>query len=74
MSTFVGRKPLSKHHRKPKTKGGNSKPRNISHVPEWQHIAFHQLFGNKQPHEIAEILTRTWIDPDYIIIARRRNA
>ena len=68
------------HHRRPKSRQGSSKPANLSVVPIYKHVAFHQLFGNMQPSEIAAELSiilaslnTTWIDPDYILIAVRRQ-
>ena len=61
------------HHRKAKSRGGNSKPRNLSRVPKNLHVAYHQLFSNMQPDEIAALLTRIWVDPDFILVAVRRE-
>ena len=61
------------HHRKSKSRGGNSKPRNLSRVPKNLHVAYHQLFSNMQPDEIAALLNETWIDMDYMLVAVRRK-
>jgi len=61
------------HHRKARSRGGNSKTRNLSRVPKNLHVAYHQLFSNMQPDEIAALLTRIWIDPDFILVAVRRE-
>ncbi len=62
----------NRHHRKPKSKGGGNNKRNIVQVPMDKHIAYHVLFGTMTPEEVGAELTRTWIDPDYEIIVRRR--
>lgn len=69
---------VTKHHRKPRSHGGTNDNRNLSMVTQKRHEAFHYLFmtpDNKcmTPDEIAKTLTDTWIDPDYIIIAVRRD-
>lgn len=60
--------PLTKHHRKCKSKGGLGTPNNISYVPDKLHIAYHKVFGNCTPHQIANILNEHWIDPAFKII------
>jgi len=76
------RKPVTfdRHHRKARSNKGNSSPRNISRVPRYMHVAFHQMFGVMQPDDIASQLTKilaslndTYIDPDWMIIAVRRE-
>lgn len=63
----------SKHHRKPKSRSGNGNHRNISVVPVGKHRAWHVLFSNKTPHEIAKIISEIWIDPDYEFICVRKH-
>ena len=70
------RKPRVKdrHHRKPRSLGGTNDARNISIVDQTKHRAYHTLFQNMTPHEIARLLTEVWVDPDYTIIAvKKRN-
>ena len=69
-----------RHHRKSRSKKGKSNPRNISIVPRYMHVAFHQMFGTMEPDEIAKQLTKildslsdTWINPDYMLVAVRRE-
>lgn len=69
----MGKRMVNRHHRKPKSHGGNGKPRNISLVPEHLHRAYHMLFSNKTPHEIAQELSTRWIDPDYVLVAQKRR-
>ena len=64
---------MERHHRKPRSRGGNGKWRNISKVDSRYHRAYHLLFCNMQPEEIAAVLNDVWIDPDYKLIAIRRQ-
>ena len=67
------RRTKDRHHRKCKSLGGNGKPRNISRVSIVRHRAYHALFNNMNPHEVARELSNVWIDPDFILIAMRRE-
>lgn len=60
---------LTKHHRRPKSKGGKDLDHNISYIPEKLHNAYHYLFCNYNPDKVAEILTEHYIDPDYAMVA-----
>lgn len=62
----------SRHHRKCKSNGGTDDVRNISTVSRLHHKAFHILFANFDPHQIATILNNLWIDPDYELVVRRK--
>lgn len=64
---------LTRHHRKSKSRGGNSKPENISVVPDHRHKAWHVLFADKHPEHIAEIINAIWLDPAYKFICVRRQ-
>lgn len=60
----------NKHHRKAKSLGGSASERNISIVPIRLHEAYNSLFGgNATPQQVASILNKVWIDPDYVIVA-----
>lgn len=61
------------HHRLPTSKGGTNDPSNISRVKITEHRAYHQLFRNLLPQEVAAILTKTWIDPAYYLVAIPRQ-
>lgn len=63
----------TKHHRCPESLNGKSEQRNISIVPANKHRAWHLLFKNHPPNIIAEIINKTWIDPDYEIIVVLRK-
>lgn len=65
-------KTITKHHRKPKSLGGEDRDFNISMVNDKKHQSWHNLFDNKEPHEIAKIINNIWLDPDFEFIVRRR--
>ena len=62
-----------RHHKLARSRGGGNNAANISIVPIEHHRAYHRLFGRGVPHEIAHILTETWVDPNWEIIARKRE-
>lgn len=64
---------IDKHHRLPRSKGGSNSNSNISLVRKDLHVAYHKLFGNATPDEVAEILNKVWIDPAYKLVAVRRT-
>lgn len=59
---------LTRHHRRPRSKGGKNTDENISMVPEKLHQAWHLLFQNDSPAKVAEIINEHWGDPDYAYI------
>lgn len=61
-------KGMDKHHRLPKSKGGDSSASNMSIVFVEEHRAWHRLFGNKSPQEIARIISERWIESKYYMI------
>ena len=63
------------HHRKCKTNGGSGRisSGNMIEVDVLKHRAFHLLFGTKTTEQIAAILNKTWIDPAYELVVRKRN-
>jgi len=65
--------PKDTHHRKPRSRNGTNDPSNLSYVPKHYHRAWHQIFQNFNPYQIAEIINQVWIDPAYILVVRRRN-
>lgn len=60
---------MTRHHRKPRSKGGKDYDSNISIVPSNKHEAWHLLFSNKDPIEIAQIINQVWLDKDYHMVA-----
>ena len=63
------------HHRRPQALGGQSNPENISIVPIKKHRAWHILFRNHPPEVIAEIINKTWLDPEFelVVIPRKKK-
>jgi hypothetical protein len=64
---------LTRHHRKPRSRGGVSSKKNISYVPENLHTAWHTLFSNHTPETIASIINEKWIDPNFVFICLPRK-
>ena len=64
---------FTKHHRRPRSRGGKNSPRNISHIPKKFHEAWHLLFQNWEPEQIAKNITEWYLDPDYVMLAVRRE-
>jgi hypothetical protein len=67
------RKTTDKHHRKPRSLGGTNDPLNISVVPREKHEAWHLLFSNGTPDQIADIINQFWLDPDWFLVAVPRR-
>lgn len=63
------RQAKDRHHRKPTSMGGQNTEKNISIVPVHMHRAYHMLFSNLPPKEVAKVLTSVWIDPAYYLVA-----
>jgi len=59
---------LTRHHRRTRSKRGIDYDSNISIVPSNKHEAWHLLFSNKEPHEIAKIINEVWLDKDYHMV------
>ena len=64
---------LSKHHRRPRSLGGDNSRENLVTVLDCQHRAWHKLFDNYDPHTIARIINTTWLDPRYELVVRERR-
>jgi hypothetical protein len=64
---------VTRHHKRPKSRHGGNEPENIVIVPESKHRAFHHLFWNSTPEEIARIPNETWIDPSYVLVVVPRQ-
>ena len=65
----------SKHHRKPRSLGGQTTPENISNVDEVQHRAWHTLFLNWTPYKICKRINQKWLDPEYkFVVVRTEEA
>lgn len=48
---------MTKHHLKPRCRGGDSSPRNVVLVPRDKHEAFHRIFHAPRPEQLAKKLT-----------------
>jgi hypothetical protein len=68
-----------RHHRHPKSRKKSyqgehiNEDRNITLVRPEYHRAYHLLFGNLLPNEMAELLNEVWISPDYYLVAFPRK-
>jgi hypothetical protein len=45
----------------------------MSHVSVSKHRAWHNLFRNFTAQEIAEKINDIWLDPDFILVVKRRE-
>ena len=63
---------MPRHHRKPKAMDGSDHPNNISTVSKVKHRAYHSLFKHGNPHHVADVLNKVWIDPEYKLTVIRR--
>lgn len=61
------------HHRRPRSRGGGNNPENLSGVPVNYHQAWHKLFANLSPQEIAAIINDCWLDPDFYFVTIPRK-
>ncbi len=60
------------HHRKPRSRGGSEEDSNISIVDERQHKAWHLLFRNMTPSQIADKINGHYLDPEFKFTVVRR--
>lgn len=65
-------KKLTKHHRRNRHNGGDSRPENISYVPNKKHEAFHTVFGSMNSEEICSLLNKVWGDYRYHFSCERK--
>lgn len=61
-----------RHHRKCRSHGKSEHPENVVLVRKDEHRAFHLLFADMRPHEVAARLSALWIDPEWVLVAQRR--
>lgn len=64
---------LTRHHRRPVSLKGSDSFRNISWVSKTRHAAWHTLFGNMTPQDIARTVNSVYLDPDYEFIVRKKR-
>lgn len=69
----MGKHSITRHHRRPRSLGGDSSHRNISMVQEQHHRAWHLLFKDYTPEKIVHLLNVVWMDPDIKIVIRKRR-
>ena len=63
----------SLHHRKPVSLGGTNDERNLSELSTSRHRAWHTCFQNWTPERIAQEISRRYIDPDYKMVAVKKE-
>jgi hypothetical protein len=66
-------KERSHHHRRPVSLGGTSAEKNISNVSVTKHRAWHILFGNRCPQDIATYINAVWLDTRYKFVCVERE-
>ena len=71
--SYMARKRKTRHHRKPRSAGGSDDRENISWVTEKEHAAYNPLFRDVPPNKVAAILNKRWIDPEWVLIARKKR-
>ena len=60
------------HHRKPRSLGGKTEPRNISELIQSHHEAWHTLFQNWTPEQIAFAINTYYLDPDFRFVCVKK--
>lgn len=63
----------SRHHRKARVAGGTNDKTNISIVTKKAHNAYHLLFQEGNPHQVANIINKTWLDPAFELVVQRKR-
>ena len=71
--TKHGSRIMDRHHRLPRSRSGGNNPANLAIVEQKLHRAWHLLVGNMTAPEVAKMLTDTWIDADYYMVAVPRK-
>ena len=61
------------HHRLPKSRNGGNDTNNLVQVNVTKHRAWHTLFQNYSPEQIAEIINATWIPTNCKMVVRRTH-
>ena len=64
---------LTQHHRRTRSAGGSNNPSNISWIPDNKHRAYHLLFKDMSPYQIAKELNTIYLDPQFMLVAVRRD-
>ena len=64
----------TKHHFRPRSRGGNNGPENLRSIPEkTRHHPYHYLFTNLRPHEVALLLFFLWDTQSVPLNKHRHN-
>jgi hypothetical protein len=58
----------NRHHRKPRSLGGETNRHNCVMVNARRHYFWHQLFGNMNGWEIAREINTLWLDPEFKVV------
>ena len=64
---------ITKHHRRPRFRGGDERPWNISFVYVKQHEAWHTIFNHLEPEEICKIINEYYLNCYCRFICRRKK-
>jgi hypothetical protein len=59
----------TRHHRKCRSNNGGNNKRNIKWLDNRKHEAYHLLFSNMNPQQVAQELSDKYIDPDFHMLA-----
>ena len=63
----------STHHRRPRSLGGSNESRNTIELPRSKHQSWHNLFYNFTPERIALEINLRYLDPDWQLVAIKRE-
>ena len=61
------------HHKKPRSLGGGTNARNCIRLLADYHHAWHRLFFNWTPEQIAHAINNYYLDPDYEMICVKKG-
>lgn len=61
---------ITRHHRRPKSQGLNNEPENISYIKLKHHKAWHLIFADMTPEEIAEEINKKYLDPAFRMVVK----
>ena len=60
----------NRHHRLPRSRGGETNKHNCVRVDEKRHYYWHCLFQNMTGAEIMQDINTNWIDPKFKVVPR----
>lgn len=64
---------ITTHHLVPRSRGGDNSPENLSKVRDTEHRAWHTLFRNWSPCEIAMRIMGLFIPKDFSLTVKREG-